>query len=267
MKKLLVGLLSLVLILGLAGCGSDNGGSSDGDGAGETVFTEQLLTDGKLIVGTSPDYPPFESLNTSGEIEGFDIDMINEVVAIINANHGTSIEVELKQMDFDTIVSALQAKQIDVGLSGFTYSADRDVIFSTPYLLSKQVVVVRADSGIETLTDLEGKNIAAGLGTTGDEEAKKIVGATVTNPGDYQMMFIALEAGQIDAVVCDEAVADNFVREKGFVKLAETLVDEDMSVIIENGNGLLAEIINEAITEFINSDKYAELKTKWQLGE
>lgn len=268
MKKLLIILLGSLLIL--AGCGTPKASSSgSGNGSGNATgaeFTNELLTSGKLIVGTSPDYPPYESLNTNGEIEGFDIDMIREVVAIINSKHGTNLTVEFKQMDFNTIIGALQAKQVDAGLSAFTYDPERDVIFSTPYLTSKQVVVVNADSNITTVADLEGKKLAAGLGTTGEAAAKEIPGATVTNPGDYQMMFVALEAGQIDAVVCDEAVADNYVREKGFVKLAETLIDEENSIIIDNKNTELAKVINEAIEEFTKSTKYEELKEKWNLN-
>ena len=265
MKKLVLGLVSLLVLLSLVGCGTDKKDPVTPD---EVVFTDQLLQEGTLIVGTSPDYPPYESLNTNGEIEGFDVDMVHEVVALINAKYGTSIKVEFQHMDFDTIIGALQAKTIDVGLSAFTYSPDRDVIFSTPYLTSKQVVVVNAGSDIVTLADLEGKTLAAGLGTTGYAAAEEIPNATVTSlGGDYQMMFVALEEGQIDAVVCDEAVADNYVAEKGFVKLEETLVDEENSIIIENANTVLAQVISDAIAEFVESDKYQELKEKWNLAD
>ena len=265
MKKFAVGLISLLFVLSLVGCNTEK---KEDDVVTDVAFTDQLLQEGTLIVGTSPDYPPYESLNTNGEIEGFDIDMISEVVAIINEKYGTDIKIEFQHMDFDTIIGALQAKAVDVGLSAFTYSPDRDVIFSTPYLKSKQVVVVNAGSDIVTLEDLEGKVLAAGLGTTGEAAAKEIPNASVTNlGGDYQMMFVALEEGQIDAVVCDEAVADNYVREKGFVKLEDILVDEENSIIIENANTILAQVISDAIAEFVGSDKYQELKEKWNLAD
>ncbi len=73
----------------------------------------------KILIGISPDYPPYESLK-GDEMIGFDIDMTKELFAIMKEN-GDDYEYEFKKLSFDTISTSLIADQIDLGISGFTY--------------------------------------------------------------------------------------------------------------------------------------------------
>ena len=235
MKKLLTVLCMIMIVLTLGACTSNQ--TQQEEQPQEEVnnevpaFVNSLLTKDTIIVATSPDYPPFESLNAQGEAEGFDIDALNEVIKILNEQNGTNLKIELKQMDFSTIISAAQANQIDMGVSAFTYNPERDCDFSTPYLYSAQVIVTRNDTGITCAEDLAGKKVAAGTGTTGDAAAQEIEGVEMVYPGDYTVMFQTLQAGQIDAVVCDKAVGENYVKEMGLVLIEPALVEEDMSYI------------------------------------
>ena len=260
MKKLLTIAITLCMFIGLCAC------SSKQEEVNDDPFADALLTSGKIIVGTSPDYPPFESLNAQGEVEGFEVDLLNEVLKIFNEQNGTDYTVELKQMDFSTIISALQASQIDIGMSGFTYSPDRDCIFATPHLVSKQVIVTREDTGINGPDDLMGKKVASGTGTTGAEALAALIGEeNVLYPGDYTVMFQSLAAGQLDAVVADEAVGDNYVKEFGLKKCEKSLVDEEMSFIIKTGNTKLADAFNKAIETFMATPEYEALKDRYGL--
>lgn len=256
MKKLLSILLVVMCLCSLVGCGGNKE---------VNTFEDALLKDGAIIVGTSPDYPPFETLDAQGNLIGFDIDMMNGLVAYINQQQGTNITVEFKQMDFNNIIGALQATQIDIGLSGFTYNPERECWFSTPYLNSKQVIITRNDTGITTATDLAGKKVGAGLATTGADAVSAIEGAELVQPGDYTVMFQALKAGQLDAIVCDEAVGDNYVNAMGFVKCEETLVDESMSIIANKNNTLVQDALDKAIAEYITTEEYQNLLVKWEL--
>lgn len=247
------------MVISLAACGSSGNANSDSG-----TFTSELLTTDKIIIATSPDYPPFESLDTSNNLIGFDIEMAQGVIDVLNAQNSTSYVIEWKQMDFSNIVTSLQASQCDLGISCFTYDAERDVIFSHKYLDSKQVIITRADTGITTAADLAGKKVAAGTGTTGDAAAQD-AGATMVYPGDYTVMFQALQAGQVDAVVADEAVGDNYVASMGLVKVEEALTVEEAEIIIKKGNDKLADAINAALDEYVASDAYAALKEKWGL--
>lgn len=251
MKKLIT--LALVVLL-LAGCKTEPASS----------FLDELVNSTQLIVATSPDYPPFESKDTNDQIVGFDIEMMEEVIKIINKNNNTELELVLDPMDFELIITAINMKQADIGLSAFTYDADRKVGFSQTYVASKQVIIVAANSPIKTIADLAGKKIAVGMGTTGESAIEEnIPTAIIDNTGDYQIRFEALSQGLIDAVVCDEAVGDNYVAARGFVKFEEALIDEEMKMITHPAHQLLLAEIDKAIAEFVASEQYAVLKEKW----
>lgn len=214
-----------------------------------------------LRVGTSPDYPPFESLDESGELVGFDIEMMAAVAELMG------VEIEYVQMDFSTIISALNSGQVDLGLSGFTYSPDRDVLFSEPYYMSAQAAVVKAGSPITELSQLADKRLAAGLGTTGEAAVLEMFpDATMINPDDYMVGFEMLRSGQTDAVIADLGVAQEFDRQDDFSMLDEFLTSEEMSIIVKKGNDDLLARVDEAISAFKATDEYAALLEKWELN-
>ena len=151
MKKLMTTVLAATLLT-LAGCSSSTSANSSttADNSNATVIT----------VGISPDYAPYESENTNGDIIGFDPDMCALFEQYLTEQEGTPYKIELKKMDFDNIVTQLQGDQIDLGISGFTYAEDRKVEWSEPYLGSSQVAVLPKGSSIASLDDLKGKKIA-----------------------------------------------------------------------------------------------------------
>ena len=251
MKKILV---LVVAMLVLVGCKSQPA----------TSFLDELVDKNQIIMATSPDYPPFESKDTNNQIVGFDIEMMEEVMRILNSNNNTDLKLVLEPMDFELILTAINMKQADVGVSAFTYDKDRQVGFSETYVVSRQVVIVAANSNIKTIADLDDKKIAVGMGTTGESAIEdQIPTAVIDNTGDYPLRFEALEQGLVDAVVCDEAVGDNYVANRGFVKLETALIDEEMKAIVHSDHSLLLAELNKAIAEFIATEKYFELKEKW----
>ena len=262
MKKIAAAALAAMMALSLAAC---SGGDEPESYTGK-AYEAEILTPGEIVVGVSADYPPYESLNpTTGELEGFDIDM-TETLATYMGAEGKEVKVVWKQMEFSTIITALQAGQIDLGVAAFTYDPDRECLFSDPYLESKQVVVLPAGSTITSFDEFEGLNVGAGLGTTGEAAAKeKLTGAKVSNPGDYTVMFEALKNGALDAVVCDGIVAQNYADTYGFVVMEEPLVLEENSVIVATGNEELLAEVNNAIAQFKASEDYVNLQVKWGL--
>ena len=245
MKKLLKVLLVGVMAGSLAACGGNAGSSSK-----------------KILIGISPDYPPYESLD-GDKMVGFDIDMTEELFNIMKEN-GHDYEYEFKKLSFDTISTSLVADQIDLGISGFTFHEEwKDVIWSNKYNDSRQVALVANDSPITTAKDLEGKNIGAQLASTGEGVANDIKDANVKSVKDVKVLIETLNSGGIDAVVLDEAVAKNYVKEAGYRMLDETLLEEENLIITNKNNQELMDDINEALKAFVGSDKYQELKTKW----
>ncbi|MCR1961219.1 arginine-binding protein [Thomasclavelia cocleata] len=242
MKKIIKVLLVCMMAVSLTACG----GSSKK----------------KILIGISPDYPPYESLK-GDEMIGFDIDMTKELFAIMKEN-GDDYEYEFKKLSFDTISTSLIADQIDLGISGFTYHKEwEDVIWSDKYNDSRQVALVANDSSIVSAKDLEGKNIGAQLASTGEGVANEIKDANVKAVKDVKVLIETLNSGGIDAIILDEAVAKNYVKEAGYRMLKETLLEEENLIITNKNNQDLMDDINEALKIFVESDKYQELKTKW----
>lgn len=252
MKKLLKGLLVAAMALTVTACGGGN----------TTENTDKEVIE--IHVAVSPDYAPYESLDTDGNIVGFDADMVALFPSYLNTDT-TEYKFVWEQMNFDNIVTQVQASQVDLGISGFTYEESRKVAWSNPYTATAQVAVVNADSDIKTIADLEGKTIAAQSGATGEIAAKSIKDAKVVAVTNVQEIFSALTSKQYDAVVVDLAVAQNYVNAQGFVMLEESLLDEENYIIAKEGNTEMIDLINKALDAFLASDDYDKLCDQYGL--
>lgn len=258
MKKLLTVLLALTCILSLCGCSKANDDSNLQD------WEKQLGQKGIISVGISPDYPPFESYDSSNNLIGFDVELFTNVIAELNKLNGTNYEVEFVPMEFDTIISAIQTGQVDYGCSGFTFDEDRvgSVLFSDKYLASSIVAVVAGDSDIKSLDDLTGKTIAAQTGTTCADAAATYT-ENVELIKDVNVMMEAFKAGAYDAVLLDEPVAKNYEDGSSVVILADKVEDNDTYVICAIDNDLLNTKISEAINSYMQTEEYNSLVEKW----
>jgi polar amino acid transport system substrate-binding protein len=217
----------------------------------------------ELIFATSPDYPPYESIE-DGKIVGFDPDMAEWLVNYMNENGG-NYTYEWKEMSFDTIVSAVQTGQVDVGIAGFTYEEDRTsaINFSDPYNDSAQVILVKGDSGIASSADLNGKTVGVQLGTTAESAAAEIEGADVVTNKDVKILVEMLKGDQIDAIVLDKAPAAAYAEANDFVVLDEVLLQEENYIILNKDDEELLKEMNAAIDAFVKSDDYVALKEEW----
>ena len=245
--------LAGILALSLIGCSSSSSSEADTSDKAQNI-----------IIAISPDYPPFDDMDTNGELTGFDVDMGEWIFTWLNEN-GYNYTHEWKQLSFDTIISAIQADQVDLGLSGFTYDPDRKVLFSDPYYGSAEVIMVAEGSAIKSSKDLSGKNVGAQAGTTGEECANEIDGATVTAMQDMGILVESLKSGGIDALILDKPVADNYAASGSFVVLDEVLIDEETHIIAKEGNTELMDAVNAALKAFLESDECAKLLKKYGL--
>ena len=218
MKKLTAFGLALAMALGLlSGCGSSNSDSNtpSGDDASDAAAKT------KLVVATSPDFPPFESLE-GGEVVGIEVDILKKVAEKMG------MELDLQQMDFDSVIPGVQAGKFDVGMSGITVTDKRkeNVDFSSVYFMAAQAIVVTADSGITGKADLEGKKVSVQTGTTAEEycmgNGYEVLAFTANNDA-----AAALTAGKVDAWVVDNEVALAMAPELGLTVLAVKPEDQD----------------------------------------
>lgn len=237
MKKLTAFALALVMALGLlSGCGSSNSDSNtpSGDDASDAAAKT------KLVVATSPDFPPFESLE-GGEVVGIEVDILKKVAEKMG------MELDLQQMDFDSVIPGVQAGKFDVGMSGITVTDKRkeNVDFSSVYFMAAQAIVVTADSGIIGKADLEGKKVSIQTGTTAEEycmgNGYEVLAFIANNDA-----AAALTAGKVDAWVVDNEVALAMAPELGLTVLDEAMTSEPYAFAFQKGSELVAPF-NEAL--------------------
>lgn len=261
MKKFVSAAITAILTLSLTACGS---GSTASTSASSSAASSASGKAQNIVIGISPDYPPFDDLTTSGDLTGFDYDMGEWVFTWLNEN-GYSYTHEWKQMSFDTIISAIQTDQVDLGISGFTYAEDRKVLFSDPYYDSAQVALVTADSPITSTDELKGANLGCQLGSTGETVAEELSPDHTTAVEDMGIAVETLKSGGYDAVILDIAVAKNYAATGNFKMLDDVLLDESTHIIAKEGNTELMDAVNKALAAFLASDDCAKLKEQYGL--
>ncbi|WP_317299457.1 transporter substrate-binding domain-containing protein [Collinsella tanakaei] len=256
---------ALVAALALSACGaspaaSDQGsaGSSSADAGGEITT---------LTVGFDQAYPPYGYVGDDGEFTGLDLELAAEVAK------RNDWELKLEPIDWDAKDTLLNSGAITCIWNGFTMEGrEDDYTFSDPYMLNAQVVVVRADSGIESFEDLAGKTVitqvdsAAEEVLNGDMADLTATFASLETIGDYNTAFMQLESGAVDAVACDLSIAQYQMAGKDTYKqLDEQLSTEHYAVGFKKGDTALAEKVTETLKEmdedgFVKElcDKYAD---------
>lgn len=239
LSKILCGALAAVMVLSLAGCG------------GEKKTT--------LVMATNAEFPPYE-YRDGENFAGIDV----EIAQAIADDMGLKLVIE--DMQFDSIIAAVQSGKADIGVAGMTVDEDRlqSVDFSLPYTTAAQVVIVTNDSAIASPADLKGKTIGVQLGTTGDIYSGDIENATIER---YNKGFEAVQAlgqNKIDAVIIDREPAKVFVSQnEGLKILDEDYTLEDYAIAIAKDNQELLEQVNASLTKLKDSGKLQEIIDKY----
>lgn len=253
MKKVFAIIVSVILLMTcLTACGP----------SGATLA--QVKEAGKLSIATSPDFPPFESLAEGGKVEGIEIDILNIICEKLG------VELEINQMDFDSVLPAIAAGKYNVGVSGISVTPKRqkNALFTDPYCLAAQAIVVLKDSPIATKADLTGKKIAVQTGTTAETycmENKYDISAFAAN-NDAQS---ALLTGKVDAWVIDDLTAAEMVKAyneangEQLVILSEALTTEPYAFAFCFGSETLVAEINKIIAELLADGTVAEIFQKY----
>lgn len=247
MKKFIAAAMAAMLALtALSGCGKK----------GKSL--EQIKKSGELVIATSPDFPPFESLNSDGSVEGIEIDVLNLICKQLG------VELKIEKMDFDAVLSGVQAGKYDVGVSGITITEKRkkNVLFTDPYCLAAQAIVVKKDSAVKSKADLAGKKIAVQTGTTAEtfcmENGYSVEAFSANN--DAQS---ALLSGKVEAWVIDDLTAADMVKtynsENGeqLVILSDVMTTEPYAFAFAFGSEDLVSEVNKIIAD-LNSSKTIE---------
>ena len=232
MKKIIVLLCMIMLV---AGCGKKD--------------------DSKLIMVTEAGFAPYEYYS-SGEIVGVDVDIAKEIAASMGK------ELVIKDIAFDSIINEVKTGKADFGAAGISYSEERakNVDFTINYSTSKQVVIVKNDSGITNIGDINNKKIAVQLGSIADTYVSSTYkDASVVRQKKYLAAIEDLNTGKVDCVVMDLLPAEQILKTNSGLKILDgALVEDSYGMIVKKGNKELLDNINKVLEKLKNEGKIDE---------
>ena len=283
MKKLMTLVLALALALSLAACGgtgnntadntannttnntADNGGDADTGDTGDASFT--TVEEGKLHMSTNAQFPPYEMTTDDGGFEGIDVEIAGKIAEKLG------LELVVDDMAFNAALTAAQTGQSDMVMAGVTVNEERLEVmdFSDTYATGVQVVIVKEDSPIQTIDDLaSAEMIGCQADTTGyiycsyPPEEGGYGEDHVTAYDNGALAVMALMNGQVDAVVIDNAPAQEFVKANEGLKILDTeFANEDYAIGFAKDNTALRDAVNDVLKELIDDGTVQSIIDKY----
>lgn len=270
LKKLAVLGIVAAISIGMVGCGKKSESTSSNETKSESML-EKVKSSGKLVIGTAPGFPPFEFMQSKdgkGEVVGADIDLAKKITDKLG------VKLEIKAMDFDALLMALQAEKIDVAITGMTPTDERKKVvdFSKLYYEGTNSVIVKSDSNVKLNNEDDLKQLKVGVQKGSTQEVYALETLKIKNTKSLVSipdLIADLKNGNIDAIVVNTTVAQINVKQYDGIKIKENLDlksykgGETMAIAIKKGNNKeLIKIMDEVITELKNSGEYEKILKK-----
>jgi polar amino acid transport system substrate-binding protein len=238
-----------------AGCGGDD--DDNGGGGGNELG---LIKEGQLLVGTDTPYPPFE-IGQPPNITGYDIEVVNAVAQKLG------LDVTYQDTSFDTIFRDLSQGKFDMVVAATTITPEREqkVDFSDPYYAADQALVVAPGSDIKTVEDLADKTVGAQDGTTGEAYANDETDASdVRGFPEGPDAINALKAGQVDATIIDQPVAQEALDKEGGIEIPTIIPTGELyGLPTAEDSDALREQINKGLQEMKDDGTLTGLYQKY----
>ena len=230
MKEVYKFLLCLICLFIITGCGKKD--------------------DSKLIMVTEAGFAPYEYYE-NGEVVGVDVDIAKEIAKELGK------ELVIKDIAFDSIINEVRTGKADIGAAGISYSAERakKVDFSINYSVSKQVVIIKEDSSINSINNIGDKKIAVQLGSVADTYVtENYKNAEIVRQKKYLAAIEDLKVGKVDLVVMDELPAKEIIEKNDGIKILDgELTNDSYGMIVKKGNTELLETVNKVLNR-LSSD-------------
>lgn len=228
---------------------------------------ENVKAKGQMVLGLDASFPPMGFINDDGEIVGYDIDLAKEVCARLG------VELVCQPIDWAAKDMELSSGNIDCIWNGMTATEERQETYSCSmnYLQNAQVLVVLADSDVNTLADLAGKTIALQAGSSAAEAVaaneafnSSLAGAPIEY-ADYAMALMDLDNKGVDAVAMDVVVANYYITAKqaNYRVLEEQLAPEFYAIGFRKADVALTEEVNKILKEMAADGTIAKISTEW----
>lgn len=255
MKKIISLVLAFAMAISLSACSSS-------ENSGDTQTK-------KLTLATSADFPPYEYVADDGSYAGIDVEIAGKIAEKMG------MELEVVNMNFNSIVASVSTGKYDMGMAGLTVTEDRlqSVDFSNPYANGVQAIIVKEGSEIESVDDLyaEGASykVGAQISTTGaiyfaTDIEDGLTTCTLQEFNTGADAILALSSGKIDCVIIDNEPAKSFVAANEGLKILDTeYTNEDYAICVAKGNTELLDKINAALQELIDDGTVQSIIDKY----
>jgi len=259
LKLVLLALFVLVGSLGMYGCSNKETATNPADGG-------KAVTEKTYVVVTNAEFPPFESTLPSGEIVGYDIDLMNAIAKASN------IKIKIQHQGWDAMLKAVENGNADIGASGITIRDDRKqkYDFTSQYFEATQLILVPKDSKVTSAKDLTGKNIGFQGGTTGETAAQNIYGKDYKGLKAYPDLPTAVNdlfTGRIAAVIGDNAVVAEFVKKnpnKNLQLIKDNAFEKEYyGFIVKKGNKELLDKLENGLKKIKEDGTYQTIYNKY----
>ena len=260
MKKVISAVLAAAMVVSLAACGSSSSDSSS-TSSSESSLT---ITDGKLIVGTEAGFAPYEYMS-GNDVVGVDMDICQAIA------DDMGVKLEIKNMDFDGALTAVQNGKVDLVAAGVSISDERKEVmdFSHEYVDSTEVVVVNSENPAVSASadglagsDLDGKVVGVQQGNIADgwvSNSDNCAPAEVKRYTKFAQAAEDLMNGKIDCIVMDQYPAEELVANNEGLEIMDGVLFEDKyAIAVEKGNEALLEEINKVIDQLQEDGKIDE---------
>lgn len=224
-------------------------------------LVEKIKARGKLIVGTSADWPPFEYIDEKGEVVGIDIEIAKRIAAELG------VELEIKDMKFAALIEALKNGLVDIVIADMTPTPEREQVvdFSIPYYFSKgNALITLKGKEVTSINDLKGKKVGVQLGTIQQEWAQenlKDIATIVTYDKVYPEMIMALKRGDISAIIVGDIIGNVLIKKDPELTIAMYVGGEQVggAVALPQGAEDLKYIVNKVIDKLMTSGELRKI--------
>lgn len=254
MKKIMLALLAFITLVSVP----------------KTTSAQEINKEEGVVIGFDDTFAPFGFKNNDGEYVGFDIELAEEILGRLD------VEYTFQPIDWSMKETELNTNNIDMIWNGYSVTPQREevVLFSDPYIQNRQVIIVKADSEIQSKADFAGKMMAtqeqsASLeAIMNDSEFAAALdgGQPVTYP-TFVEVFSDLDNGRVEGIVVDELLATYFLEQNGSADeyriLEDNFGEEDYAVGFRKTDEAFVAEFNEVLTEIIEDGTFAEIKSNW----
>lgn len=228
---------------------------------------EEKAADDSLLVATAGDNPPYEFYE-NGALKGFDIDLMQAIGGVLKR------KVRFLDMEFGSIVPAVQSKKVDLAIAAFTPTPERalSVDFSQSYYQSPHALLIKKGHHVSSVRELSGKRLGVQLGSTHEKTAQALAkrdpSVSVVSLDKVLMLVQALKVDRIETALLGyteaEALFEKNKEDLDVCSISELPCATGNAIVFPKKSSLLPEM-NRALETLQKNGTLSRLRKKWKL--